>query len=216
MLQLRRSTTCLSAFRQLSHRIEKHEHDAWAAAHALNPAFVCYDEATDTCYFPLAELSEERMERVVALVARVTSSGKVAVRAEYSNLAISGEKRAPGKLLAGLTAGSLGQPDYELASIGKRRDWWASVSKEYPLLAAAARRVLALHPTSAAAERNWSAWGRRFPANRAGMAVSTGMKANYVQVNNGDAHDGIDRELMLSLMGEDEPAGELAEHEGQA
>jgi hypothetical protein len=90
------------------------------------------------------------------------------------------------------------------------------VSKEYPLLAAAARRVLALHPTSAAAERNWSAWGRQFPANRAGMAVSTGMKAIYVQFNNGDAHGGIDRELVLSLMGEDEPAGELAEHEGQA
>jgi hypothetical protein len=52
------------------------------------------------------------MEHVVALVARVTSSGKAAVRAEYSNLAISGVKGVPGKLLAGLTAESLGQPDY--------------------------------------------------------------------------------------------------------
>jgi hypothetical protein len=150
-----------------------------------------------------------------SLVERVTSSGKAAVRAEYSNLAISGVKGVPGKLLAGPTAGSSGQPDYELASVGKRRDWWASVSKEYPLLAAAACRVLALHPSSAAAERNWSAWGRQFPANRAGMAVSTSMKAIYVQVNNVDAHDGISRELMLSLKGKDEPAGELAEHEGQ-
>jgi hypothetical protein len=49
-----------------------------------------------------------------------------------------------------------------------------------------------------------------------GSMVSIGMKAVYVPVNNGDAHDGIDRELMLSLMGKDEPAGELAEHEGQA
>jgi hypothetical protein len=48
------------------------------------------------------------------------------------------------------------------------------------------------------------------------MTVSTGMEVIYVQVNDGDAHDGIDRELMLSLMGQDEPAGALVEHEGQA
>jgi hypothetical protein len=69
-------------------------------------------------------------------------------------------------------------------------------------LAATACRVLALHATSAAAERNWSAWGRQFPANRAGLAVSTGMKAIYVQVNNGRAHEDVDKELVLSLINE--------------
>jgi hypothetical protein len=88
----------------------------------------------------------------------------------------------PGKLLAGLATS---EPDYARAAVEKRRDWWTSVSKEYPCLAAAARRVLALHATSAAAERSWSDWGRQSPANRAGMAVSTGMKAIYVQVNHG-------------------------------
>jgi hypothetical protein len=41
------------------------------------------------------------------------------------------------------------------------------------------------------------------------------MKVIYVQINNGDAHDGIDREPMLPLMGQDEPVVALAEHEGQ-
>jgi hypothetical protein len=90
------------------------------------------------------------------------------------------------------------------------------VSKEYALLAAAARRVLALQSTSAAAERNWSAWGRQFPVRCAVMAVSTGMKVNYLQVNCADARDDIGHELVLSLMGQDEPSGALAEHEGQA
>jgi hypothetical protein len=31
--------------------------------------------------------------------------------------------------------------------------------------------------TSAAAERNWSAWGRQFSANRASIAEPNGMKA---------------------------------------
>jgi hypothetical protein len=84
----------------------------------------------------------------------------------------------PGKLLAGLTAGSyaLGQPDYELAYARK----WVLV-KEYALLAAAARRALALQLISAAAERNWSAWGRQFPASRACIAVMIGMKVIYVE-----------------------------------
>jgi hypothetical protein len=58
-----------------------------------------------------------------------------------------------------------------------------SISEEHSCLAAAARHVLALHATSAAAERNWSVWGRQFPSNRATMAVPTGMRAKLVQVN---------------------------------
>jgi hypothetical protein len=83
----------------------------------------------------------------------------------------------PGKLLADLTGGTcaLDQLDYELAYASK----WVSVSKEYALLAAAARHV-ALQSTSAAAERSWSARGRQFSASRAGMAVSTGMQAVHV------------------------------------
>jgi hypothetical protein len=112
----------------------------------------------------------------------------------------------PGKLLAGLTAGScaLGQPDYELAYARQ----WVSVSKEYALLAAAACRILGLRQLQ-------NATGRQFPASRC-MAVSTGMKGVFVQVHNGDARYGIGHELVLSLKGQDEPTGVLAEHEGQA
>jgi hypothetical protein len=71
----------------------------------------------------------------------------------------------------------LGQPDNKLAYARK----WVFVSKEYALLAAAARCALALQPISAAAERNWSAWGRQFTASRVGVAVMIGMKVIYVE-----------------------------------
>jgi hypothetical protein len=129
----------------------------------------------------------------------VTSRDKAAVREEYTILAISGVKGSSGQLLASLLAS---QPDYALPAIQKRHDWWASVSKQYPLVTATARRVLALHATSAAAERNWSALGRQFPANRADLAVSTGMKSIYVKVNDGRAHEDVDKELVLSLIDE--------------
>jgi hypothetical protein len=134
----------------IEQRIKKHEHDAWAAAYALDLAFDTNNEETGACYFALSDLSEERVERLVSLVARVTSRDKAAVREEYTSLAISDVKGSSGQLLASLIAS---QPDYARPANQKRRDWWPSVSKQYPLLAATARRVLALHTTSAAAER---------------------------------------------------------------
>jgi hypothetical protein len=66
----------------IEHPINKHEHDAWAAAYVLDPAFARYDEASGACY-PLAETNEKRMERIVALLVQVTLSDSAIVRAEY-------------------------------------------------------------------------------------------------------------------------------------
>jgi membrane-associated phospholipid phosphatase len=67
------------------------------------------------------------------------------------------------------------QPDYELEYARK----WVSVSKEYALLAAAARHVLAQQSTSAAAEPIGQPGGRNFPASHAAMVV-VGMMVVYV------------------------------------
>ena len=38
--------------------------------------------------------------------------------------------------------------------------WLSKAEKQFPLLAVAANKLLSAHATTAAAERNWSAWGR--------------------------------------------------------
>lgn len=106
-----------------------------------------------------------------------------------------------------------GVVNYALSAVSRRRNWWRLHAGRFSLLAAAAERLLAMHVTSAAAERNWSAWGRHFTAQRASMAVKTGMKVIFVQVNNGTPHEGIDKELVLSLMQEAEEQAEETESE---
>ena len=59
-------------------------------------------------------------------------------------------------------------------------NFWASkASVMFPLMAKAAVRLLAVHVTSAAAERNWSAWGRVYTKarNRLGIDVATKLVA---------------------------------------
>jgi hypothetical protein len=46
-----------------------------------------------------------------------------------------------------------------VAPVAQRRHWWATYMAQngFPLMAKAARRLLAMHTTACAAERNWSA-----------------------------------------------------------
>jgi hypothetical protein len=73
-------------------------------------------------------------------------------------------------------------------------------------MANAAGWLLTMHPTSASAKRNWSGWGHQLTPGRAGMNVSLGENLIYVQTNNGVAHDGIDCELALDPMVEQQDA----------
>jgi hypothetical protein len=104
-----------------------------------------------------------------------------------------------------------GRVDYALAAVTRRRNWWRLHGSRFTLLTAAADRLLAMHVTTASAERNWSAWGRNFTAQRSAMAVKTGLKVIFVQVNNGTPHEGVDKELVLSLMHEAEEQAEETE-----
>ena len=58
------------------------------------------------------------------------------------------------------------------------------MAKTYPFTTKAAQRLLSLHATSCAAERNWSAWGRIFSDKlRNGLAVTRAMKIIYIHAN---------------------------------
>ena len=63
--------------------------------------------------------------------------------------------------------------------------WATKASQQFSLLAAAAQRLLSAHATTAhattaAAERNWSAWGRTYTSLRNCVSIQTAeqLKAN--------------------------------------
>ena len=71
-----------------------------------------------------------------------------------------------------------------VAGIEQRRTWWAThASQQYPLLAKAAAKLLAMHVTTCAAERNWSQWGLLYTKQRNRLAIATAEKMIYVRAN---------------------------------
>ena len=64
------------------------------------------------------------------------------------------------------------------------RNFWSSkASPQFPLLAFAAQKLLAAHVTTAAAERNWSAWARTYTSLRNALSQQTAEKLVYTKAN---------------------------------
>jgi hypothetical protein len=68
------------------------------------------------------------------------------------------------------------------------RNFWVSLAaKQFPMLSVAARQLLTLHVTTAAAERNWSAWGRLYTALRNQLGLEKAEKMVFIKANMPDA-----------------------------
>jgi hypothetical protein len=65
-----------------------------------------------------------------------------------------------------------------------RRNWWRMLMADhYPICTAATIRLLSLHATSAAAERNWSVWGRVYAKSRSSLKVATAERVIFISKN---------------------------------
>jgi hAT family C-terminal dimerisation region len=89
--------------------------------------------------------------------------------------------------------------------VRRRRFWTEKAYKKFPILAAAANKLLSMHVTTAAAERNWSAWGRLFTSarNQLGLEKAEKMikiKANYADSDSDDDNEGNDEIVALDHM----------------
>lgn len=71
-----------------------------------------------------------------------------------------------------------------VSPIGMRRGWWSqTAASEFPIIGRAAVRLLSAHATTGASERNWSAWGNFYSADRNPTKVETAEKVIYVKAN---------------------------------
>jgi hypothetical protein len=92
-----------------------------------------------------------------------------------------------------------------VAPIADRRSWWATYMQQegYPMLAKAARRLLAMHVTSYSAERNWSVWGQVYTKGRNRLGLTLGEM--YIRGNLREP-GGKDEEVLLREIAEMEVA----------
>lgn len=192
-------------------RKKKHEHPSWAAAYALDPANAYLDEITGKWQLRIVSgLTVPQVSASQELIARMSSASVATVRAEYENLANDGIPEGPASLLQAMTTATVtpGKPAV-LAEVSKRRQFWGHMAAvnplnraapTYPCLAKAANTLLSAHATSAAAERNFSAWGRQHQPGRASLGLTRAQKLVYIQHNNKDDHPGIDFEMNLATL----------------
>ncbi|KAJ9509715.1 hypothetical protein QJQ45_011288 [Haematococcus lacustris] len=70
------------------------------------------------------------------------------------------------------------------ACISMRRNLWSFEARTFvPYCSEAAGRLLSMHVTTAAAERNWSSWGNTYDAGRAQLGIESAEKMVYIKAN---------------------------------
>ena len=89
----------------------------------------------------------------------------------------------------------------ELQPASQRRQFWQlHMYARFPLLAAAAARLLSAHVTSCATEHNWSLFGNIFLKTKNPLALDRAKKLAYIRSNGTQRTLGIDEELQLSVI----------------
>ena len=96
-----------------------------------------------------------------------------------------------------------------VAPVKDRRTWWANFMAQsgFPIMAKAARRLLAMHATACAAERNWSAWGQVYTKGRNRLNLTLGEMIVFIK-GNLRGSEGQDEEVLLRELYELQPAAD--------
>jgi hypothetical protein len=105
-------------------------------------------------------------------------SGKVTI--EMTMLQVNGlqDLEIGSELVKKTPSDTLGRSVFEHGIVVGRAVWSSksSMGKAYPSLSPVERRLLSLHATSAAPERNWSHWGRMYRKDRSSLALTRAEK----------------------------------------
>lgn len=85
----------------------------------------------------------------------------------------------------------------------RRRSFWAVAGcREYPQLAQVALRLLSMHATSCASERNWSLWGSIYVKSRNRLAIARAEKLVFIRGNSSSSTLMEDMDVALTLLEE--------------
>ncbi|KAJ9510165.1 hypothetical protein QJQ45_015641, partial [Haematococcus lacustris] len=176
--------------RLFNDRAKKHYQPVMAAARVLDPVNFLPTRPRAQPLPPMKDLTPEEQEDVVHVVARLAEVSEAEARRELRRFE-SGTwhpemTRVANDIMSMAEAGERdGRAVTIIAPASQRLTWWQLLAQpHFPALAKAALRLLSVHVSTCAAERNWSAWGRLFAdALRSSMDMATAEKLVFIQTN---------------------------------
>jgi hypothetical protein len=149
--------------------------------------------------------------QVIKNLAATTPLEEVALEAEWGRYriqALSADVTGEG-IMTNLTQRTTDPQSKKVvvAPVKDRRRWWANFMAQngFPFVAKAARRLLAMHTTACAAERNWSLWGGVYTKGRNRLNLTLGEMIVFVKGNLRGA-EGQDEEVLLRELYQLQPA----------
>jgi hypothetical protein len=136
---------------------------------------------------PFETLSEDERAEVVSVVARLTGSSQQAVEEEMNELDMGQwDKEMAGaatRLSKRVKIEQRGKVVIKVADTAHRIAFWLRKATRFPIIGRAAVRLLSMHASTAAAERNWSAWGRVYTSLRNRLSLEVAQKMVFVKAN---------------------------------
>ncbi|KAJ9506944.1 hypothetical protein QJQ45_016537 [Haematococcus lacustris] len=167
-------------------RAQTHYSPAYAAAYALDPANYKYLAPGTHPRPTMHRLQPTQQEDVVTVVARLAECSLGAARRELTLLTLGDWPTDMKSSVEAIVAETRTDEDGKTttACISVRSGFWTFLGARcFPNLRQAAVRLLAMHVTTAAAERNWSSWGNTYNAGRSQLNVATAEKMVFIKAN---------------------------------
>jgi hypothetical protein len=184
-------------------RFDKHYCQPWAAAFCLDPAFASNEDGTGW-QLPVYKLSARQYEDAKECITRLAGGGEAvgtAVAREMTSLKLGSLPDQMAADLSVLTSRTVKDGKVFLADTEMRRKWWRQ-AEQYPHVSKAAMRLLSMHVTTCASERNWSLWGRTYVKGRSKLEVEKAAKLIYVK-GNSQEKGSQDEEVTLERLTDD-------------
>ncbi|KAJ9518761.1 hypothetical protein QJQ45_026025 [Haematococcus lacustris] len=192
----------LGVARLFKDRAKKHYQPVMAAARVLDPVNFIPTRPKAQPLPPMKDLTPEQQEDVVHVVARLAGVSQDVARHELRRFECGAWHHEMIRVANDIM--SMSEPGQRngravtiIAAASQRLTWWQIYAKpHFPALATAALRLLSVHVSTCASERNWSAWGRLFDdPRRSGLDMASAEKLIFIQTNDELAanYDSVDQ-----------------------
>lgn len=186
-------------------RLAKHYSPSWTAAYLVDPIHAVEtadsSPARPAFTLPFSNLTATERESARQCLRELCDDPE-ALQGELMTLRLEGLPEDMSELVPALqrkTEVLRGKKTViEISKASARRNWWASQS-HFPQLAKAAMRLLSMHTTSCACERNWSLWGQLYTKARSSLGIARAEKLIFIKGND-KAYTARDIEVVLETL----------------
>ncbi len=144
-------------------------------------------QSTTTWYVP--QVTQEQLQHAEKELMRLGSSSPAqaaALQKEWSSYQLGSIPGPMAKHLPSLTERECEGEDgpHLLKPVQQRRNWWRVYGKgSFPLISKVASRLLSMHVTTCASERDWSLWGNVYVKARNRLALEKAERLIFVKGN---------------------------------